>query len=125
LPSALRNIQYIDLTDNVKEEDYLLDKSQLLRILRQDGAYYNEHKVLLTKALKWKRQHCNPCILLRGYNLRSAETWLKVARARTQHLPTPLIEEFISESLRQPPAESLDESILLKVAGTNAKTDDY
>ena len=104
---ALRSLHYIDLTDNVKEEDYRLDESQLLRILHQDAAYYNEHKILLTKALKWKRQDCNPIILLRGYNLRSAEGWLKVAKGRTQHLPTPLMEEFINESLRQPPASSL------------------
>ena len=84
------------------------DESQLLRILRQDEAYYNEQKVLLTKALKWERQHDNPSILLRGYNLRSAETWLKVANKRTQHPPIPLIKEFIEESLRQPPATSLD-----------------
>jgi hypothetical protein len=77
-------------------------------MLHEDAAYYNEHKVLLTKALKWKRQHENPSILLRGYNLRSAETWLKVAQKRTQHPPIPLQEEFITESLRQPPAESLD-----------------
>jgi hypothetical protein len=108
IPNALRDLQYIDLTNNVREEDYHLDESQLLRILQQDEAYYNEHKVLLTKALKWKRQHSNPSILLRGYNLRSAETWLKVANKRTLHPPTPLIEEFIAESLRQPPAESLD-----------------
>jgi hypothetical protein len=98
----------IDLTDNIKEDDYLLDESQLLKILHQDEAYYNEHKVLLTKALKWERQHKNPSILLRGYNLRSAEAWLKVAQKRSQHPPTPLQEEFIAESLRQPPAESLD-----------------
>ncbi|MEQ9622173.1 toll/interleukin-1 receptor domain-containing protein, partial [Coleofasciculus chthonoplastes] len=108
VPSAVRDLHYIDLTDNVKEEDYQLDESQLLKILHQDEAYYNEHKILLTKALKWKRQHENPSILLRGYNLRSAETWLKVANKRTLHPPTPLIEEYISESLRQPPAESLD-----------------
>ena len=105
---AVRELQYIDLTDNVKEEDYQLDESQLLKILHQDEAYYNEHKILLTKALKWKRQHENPSILLRGYNLRSAETWLKVANKRTLHPPILLIEEFINESLRQPPAESLD-----------------
>jgi WD40 repeat protein len=108
IPNALQDLQYIDLTDNVKEEDYHLDESELLRILRQDEAYYNEHKILLTKALKWKRQHENPSILLRGYNLRSAETWLKVASKRTLHPPTPLMEEFIAESLRQPPAISLD-----------------
>ncbi|NEP09679.1 MAG: TIR domain-containing protein [Symploca sp. SIO2C1] len=108
VPSALCALHYIDLTDNVKEDDYWLDESQLLRILHQNEAYYNEHKMLLTKALKWKRQYSNPSILLRGSNLRSAEAWLKVAKARTQHLPTPLMEEFIEESLRQPPATSLD-----------------
>jgi WD40 repeat protein len=108
VPSALRDLHKVDLTDNVKEEDYHLDESQLLRSLRQDEAYYNEHKILLTKALKWERQHDNPSILLRGYNLRSAQSWLKVANKRTLHPPTPLMEEFIAESLRQPPAESLD-----------------
>ncbi|NES19215.1 MAG: TIR domain-containing protein [Symploca sp. SIO3E6] len=108
VPSALQTLHYIDLTNNVKEEDYLLDESQLLRILEEDAAYYDEHKTLLTKALKWKRQYSNSSILLRGYNLRSAEAWLKVAKGRTQHLPTPLMAEFIEESLRQPPAISLD-----------------
>ncbi|MDY6783579.1 MAG: TIR domain-containing protein [Cyanobacteriota bacterium] len=108
VPSVLRELQYIDLTDNVKDDDYRLDESKLLKILQEDAAYYNEHKVLLTKALKWKRQNQNPSILLRGYNLRSAETWLKVAQKRTQHPPTLLQAEFITESLQQPPLESLD-----------------
>jgi hypothetical protein len=108
VPIVLRSTQYIDLTDNLKEEDYHLDESELLRILHQDEAYYNEHKILLTKALKWQRQHKNPSILLRGYNLHHAEAWLKVAKPRTQHPPTDLHVEFINESLRQPPASSLD-----------------
>jgi hypothetical protein len=101
-------VQYIDLTDNVEEDDYVLDESQLLKIIHQDEVYYNEHKVFLTQALKWERQNKNPSILLRGYNLRSAEAWLKVGQKRTQHRPTALIEEFIAESLRQPPWSSLD-----------------
>jgi len=108
LPKALQGVQYIDLTDNVEEDDYVLDESQLLKIIHQDEVYYNEHKVFLTQALKWERQHKNPSILLRGYNLRSAEAWLKVGQKRIQHRPTALIEEFIAESLRQPPLESLD-----------------
>ncbi|MDJ0734727.1 MAG: TIR domain-containing protein [Nostocaceae cyanobacterium] len=108
LPSVLRCLHYIDLTDNLKEDDYLVDESQLLNILYQDAAYYNEHKILLTKALKWQQQQNNPTILLRGYNLRSAETWLKLAQKRVQHPPTQLQSEFINESLRQPPLESLD-----------------
>jgi hypothetical protein len=80
MPPVLRGLHYIDLTDNVREEDYQLDESQLLKILRQDAPYYNEHKSLLTKALKWERQHRNPSILLRGYNLDHAKAWLKEAK---------------------------------------------
>ncbi|MBD2451746.1 TIR domain-containing protein [Nostoc sp. FACHB-152] len=108
VPSALRNLQYIDLTDNEKEDDYFLDQSQLINILHQDAAYYTEHKILLTKALNWQRQQNNPSILLRGFNLQSAATWLKVAQKRTDHPPTPLQQEFITESLEQPPLESID-----------------
>ena len=108
IPSQLRSLQYIDLTDNVKEENYLLDESQLLKILHHDAAYYNEHKIFLTKALKWQQQQNNPSILLRGYNLRSAQTWLEVAKNRTQHPPTELQEKFIYYSLQQPPLESID-----------------
>ncbi|MEM6840406.1 MAG: toll/interleukin-1 receptor domain-containing protein, partial [Cyanobacteria bacterium P01_C01_bin.120] len=69
---------------------------------------FNEHKVLLTQALKWERQQRNPSILLRGYNLRHAEAWLKVAQTRARHQPTARQTEFLQESLRQPPAPSLD-----------------
>ena len=108
IPSSLQDIQYIDLTDNVVEADYQLDESQLLKILGQEAAYYNEHKILLVKALKWERQHHNPSILLRGYNLGHAEVWMKTAKHRTQHPPLTLQTEFITESLRQPPVASLD-----------------
>ena len=108
VPPELRDMQYIDLTDNVVEADYRLDESQLLKILGQDAAYHSEHKILLVKALKWDRQHRNPSILLRGYNLSHAETWLRTAKHRVQHPPLPLQNEFITESLRQPPVGSLD-----------------
>ena len=108
LPSALQDLQYIDFTDNLTEADYQVDESELLKILYEDAAYYNEHKILLTKALKWKQQNHNPSILLRGYNLHSAKTWLEVAQKRTQHPPIPLQSEFITASLQQPPLESLD-----------------
>jgi WD40 repeat protein len=108
VPDFLRGLQYIDLTDNTTVAHHLHDESQLIRILRQDAAYYAEHKILLTKALKWQRQNRNPSILLRGYNLRHSEAWLKVAQQRPQSAPTPLQAEFIAESLRQPPGGSLD-----------------
>lgn len=108
VPEQLQGLQYVDLTDNVVADDYWLDESQLLRILATDAAYYERHKVLLAKALKWQRQHRNPSILLRGYNLRQAETWLQLAQQNAQYPPTPIHAEFIAESLRQPPDTALD-----------------
>ena len=107
-PTELQDLQYIDLTDNKREEDYLSDENQLLRILKIDEIYFQTHKVMLAKAIKWDRQHRNPGILLRGYNLQQAETWLKTAKTRSTQTPTDLQAKFIEESLRQPPADSLD-----------------
>ncbi|NEQ97786.1 MAG: toll/interleukin-1 receptor domain-containing protein [Cyanothece sp. SIO2G6] len=75
IPVLLRQRQYIDLTDNVTEADYLQDEDDLLRVMMHDATYHNEHKVLLTKALKWERQRRNPCILLQGYELQHALAW--------------------------------------------------
>jgi len=108
LQPGLRALQYIDLSDNHVELDYQQDESQLIRILRQEAAYYQAHKILLTKALKWKRQNANPTILLRGYNLHHAEAWLKIAKQHPTHPGLPLQEAFIGESRRQPPNIATD-----------------
>jgi WD40 repeat protein len=107
VPESLKTLQYIDLTDNQTEADYLQDESDLLRILKREADYGREHKVLLTKALKWERQQRNPCILLRGYELQHAEAWLKLAQQH-QYGATALQTEFIAESQRQPSGMSLD-----------------
>ncbi len=104
----LASLQYIDLTDNFSGEDYQLDESDLIKVLNQDVVYYSQHKVLLVKALKWKRQQQNPSVLLRGYDLRHAEVWLKTAVGRTDHPATNFHREFIQASLDQPPLSSID-----------------
>ena len=108
IPVALRNLQYIDLTDNKTEADYLKDEDDLLRVLKQDATYFNEHKVLLAKALKWERQQRNPCILLQGYELQHALTWREVAQARDANGPTEIQTEFIEASKNQTEAVSTD-----------------
>ena len=118
IPPALRCLHYTDLTENVREEDYCLDESQLLKILHHEAAYYHDHKIFLVKALKWQQQSRNPSILLRDYNLRRAQAWLQVAQKRTQHQPTQWHEEFITESLRQPPEVSQD--VFLSYARTDS-----
>jgi WD40 repeat protein len=108
IPNSQRSLQFINFADNTTVEQHDNDIAKLLRVLRTEADYYNEHKLMLTKALKWERQHRNPSILLRGYNLRRAAAWLKVAQAHPSHGPLSFQTTFIHESLRQPPAQSLD-----------------
>ncbi|MEM8615124.1 MAG: TIR domain-containing protein, partial [Cyanobacteria bacterium P01_H01_bin.105] len=107
-PPDLAAIQYIDLTDNLEQADYQLDENDLIKTLNQDAVYYDQHKILLVKALKWQRQQQNPSILLRGYDLRQAEAWLKTASGRTLHPATDYHDRFIRASLEQPPPSSID-----------------
>ncbi|MEO0867028.1 MAG: TIR domain-containing protein [Cyanobacteria bacterium J06642_11] len=109
IPSKeLAALQYIDLTDNVDPADYCSDESELIKTLNHDAAYYEQHKTLLVKALKWKRQQHNASVLLRGYDLRHGEAWLKTATKRSLHPATNYHREFIQESLDHPPPVSID-----------------
>jgi len=108
IPVELRTLHFIEFTEQQWQGKDFANIDQLINILFQDTAYYEQHKILLVKALKWERQKRNSSILLRGHNLRNAEAWLKVAKQKTQHLPIPLQVEFITESLKQPPEAALD-----------------
>ena len=108
IPSSLRALQFIDFTGSQDEAQFHTIANKLLNVLNQEALYYEQHKILLVKALKWQRQNRNPSILLRGYNLRHSETWLKVAKQRTQHPPISLQVEFIAESLQRPQETSLE-----------------
>lgn len=104
----LQQIQYIDLTNNASEEHYQNDIKDLLREIHRDRRYYEQHKVFLVQALKWETQGKNPSILLRGYNLQNAQTWLKTSSKRTSHKPIKIQEEFINESAAHAGEENID-----------------
>lgn len=106
-PLEIRNLQYIDFTDNNydfiprsknEKTDYEKDIDELINEINEDRDYYHKHKVILNKAIRWKEQNHNASILLRGHNLDEAKIWLKIGLQRDKHLPTRLHEEFIRES---------------------------
>ncbi|MBT9315890.1 TIR domain-containing protein [Leptothoe spongobia] len=106
----LRAIQFINFVnkDDHDGSAYRGDVDKLVKLLQEDSDYYHQHKQLLVKALKWERNEKNSSLLLRGHNLRSAEAWLKLARKHGKQRVLPLQEDFIQESLRQPPDQSID-----------------
>ena len=106
----LRAIQFINFVNGDDEDGsaYRKDVAKLVKLLQEDSEYYHQHKNLLVKALKWDRNERNSSLLLRGHNLRHSEAWLKIARKHGQQRQLPLQEDFIQESLRQPPNQSID-----------------
>ncbi|MDJ0508904.1 MAG: TIR domain-containing protein [Crocosphaera sp.] len=108
IPPRIRNLQYIDLTDYENEEKYYLGRDKLLKILKEDAAYYQTHKLLLVKALKWQRQNYNSSLLLRGYHLQYYENWLKIALTKIKNNPFPLQIEFIEKSRHHSTESSLE-----------------
>jgi WD40 repeat protein len=106
--TRIQSLQFIDFAEHEDEEIYCKNLDKLLNELKQGSHYYEEHKILLTKAIKWQRQNRNRSILLRGHNLEHYQAWLKVAKQRTEHQPLPIQEEFIAESTEQQPESSLE-----------------
>ncbi|MBT9313525.1 TIR domain-containing protein [Leptothoe kymatousa] len=106
----LRSLQFIDFSNNAEGDNvaYQKDVDKLVKLLQEDSDYFHQHKHLLVKALKWQQNQQNPSLLIRGYNLSHAEAWLKVARKHGEQKPLTLQEDFIQESLRQPPNQSID-----------------
>lgn len=99
LPKELTGLQYIDFRNVVGDETkYAKALEQLLVEINEEKRYYEQHKTFLVQALKWEQQNQNQSILLRGYNLEQAKTWLKLGKQRSTQKPTELHELFISES---------------------------
>ncbi|MEM7773227.1 MAG: toll/interleukin-1 receptor domain-containing protein, partial [Cyanobacteria bacterium P01_A01_bin.37] len=108
IPDELQSLQYIDLTKDRDAIAYQNENARLIKVLNEDASYFEAHKIFLSQAIKWEQGDCNPSMLLQGYNLTHAITWHKTAQLRSQYQPTPLQDEFIRMSQRQPPAQALD-----------------
>ncbi len=108
LYNQLKELQFIDFTGHEDADKYQIAVDKLLAEIKKDPSYYEKHKTLLVKALKWQRQNRNPSLLLQGYNLQQFEAWFKVAQKRNDYPPLPLQEEFITASLNKPEEASLE-----------------
>lgn len=113
LPATLAHLSLIDLKDlkvgaNSVGGSLPASHRQLITALRQDAAYFRDHKRLLVQALKWERQRQNPSVLLRGAERRYYDGWIKAARSRSLYAPLPIQTAFVTESLAQPDTQTLD-----------------
>lgn len=105
METQIREREIIELTDL---DNLNLGISELIKKIQEDEYYYKQHKMLLTKALKWQLQNYNPSLLLRGYNLQHYQSWMKIAKNHPDHPPIDLQVEFIGVSSNQPPDSSIE-----------------
>jgi WD40 repeat protein len=108
LPPRLRSLQFIDFLQIEDSQQYRDSLDKLIATLHSHASYYELHKILLTRALKWQAQHQNLSILLRGYRLEQAQAWLREQAQHEDHPPTDLQRAYIQASLDHPPEASLD-----------------
>ena len=117
LPASLQTRQFTELDTCETPEAYTLAIGSVLKQVKEDTAYLEQHKVLLVRALKWEAQNYNAGLLLRGYTLESAESWLKAGRDHHDSTPLPIHEKLIEASKNQPPHASYD--VFLSYARTD------
>jgi hypothetical protein len=96
LPASLREMQLINLIGKENDREAIADA--LFSWLDDEKAYYQQHKIILTQAIKWEHQQKNPSILLQGYRLENAQTWLKINQNRRNQPPTAKQVKFIEAS---------------------------
>lgn len=93
LPPALAELQWITFDDGRSFDDSV---EELVETLDTDFEWVREHTHWLAKAREWERSGRDRSFLLRGSELRSAESWLTTPGAAAKEPPaTPLHNEFV------------------------------
>lgn len=80
-----------------EQDDFEQSFRNLLAALDTDLSHVEYHTDLLGKALKWEEKGCDSSFLLRGSELREAETWLAGAGAKNPK-PTGLHTQYVIAS---------------------------
>ncbi|MEM8806053.1 MAG: TIR domain-containing protein [Cyanobacteria bacterium P01_G01_bin.38] len=107
LTEEVKTIQFINLADNQVSLDLEEDLAKLLRTIRQEAPYYDQHKHLLVQALKWQRQKQNSSLLLQRQALKKYTAWAQIAKNRPLQKALPLQLQFLEASQAQPPEQTL------------------
>ena len=72
----------LELENKQRKNDFEKTIDELILILEKDADYHKKHKLILSKALKWKNQNKNQSVLLRGKNLENALRWIEESKLK-------------------------------------------
>ncbi len=100
--SVLTEVTNANVQDEVEarksKSDFEKRMDELICQIKFDQNYFNTHKELLAKAIKWEKQNFNEHLLLRGTRLEQSQIWLKLGQNQ-DHKPLPIHEKFTNESI--------------------------
>jgi WD40 repeat protein len=97
LPSEIRDRNWIPFTE---DHDYDASVSRLIGALDADLEAARAHTRWLVKALEWDGEARDRSFLLRGSELKAAESWLAACAADADPAATPLQREYLLASAR-------------------------
>jgi WD40 repeat protein len=97
VPSSIASLNWIFF-----DADHQFDVSfkTLIAALDTDFDWVRSHTRLLVRARQWESKSRDAAALLRGSDLREAESWLATAAGKHESLPTALHAEYIVASRR-------------------------
>ena len=95
LPAEIRDRNWIPFTEDA---DFEQGMARLVTALDTDLEATRAHTHWLVKALEWTSERRDNSFLLRGSELKAAETWLAATPEHADPAPTPLQREYVLAS---------------------------
>ena len=108
----LKNLNFIKLFKTGSTTLSETGLKQLSQELSKDASFHEQQTDLLMRSLLWKGHRYNPRLLLQGYRLVQAQSWLQLAQEIKQGFYTVLQEDYIRVSSSTPPADEVEVFVL-------------
>jgi WD40 repeat protein len=108
----LKGLNFIKLFDDEGSTLSEVGLKQLSQDLQKDASFHCQQTDLLVRSLVWKSHRYNPKLLLQGYRLEQAQSWLHLAQEMKQGFCTVLQEDYIRVSSSTTPADEVEVFLL-------------
>lgn len=108
----LKGLNFIKLFEEDPSQISDVGWKQLSQDLQKDASFHRQQTDLLVRSLVWKGHRYNPQLLLQGYRLTQAQSWLGLAQQMKQGFCTDLQEDYIRVSGTTAPPDEVEVFLL-------------
>jgi len=112
ITEQLKGLNFIKLFEEQSSTLSETGLKQLSQDLQKDASFHHQQTDLLVRSLAWKSHRYNPKLLLQGYRLEQAQSWLHLAQQMKQGFCTVLQEDYIRVSASTLPCDEVEVFLL-------------